>query len=168
MRRSFSPSSNCQIPLRPKPEESDPTKKEDAEGFISAVSPFLHKRHRRTITSDSVTGIFKALREMNAFEETGLLIVLITDLESNSPSMMKALKIAVTMNHRIVVVSPFSWPYHLEGSELDSELLEKVYLDRQRKQGLIKAMRASGVRVIEVNSRERGDAVLSGLRRLSK
>lgn len=150
------------------PGETDPINKEDAEGFISAVSPFLHKRHRKSITSDSVTGIFKALGEMKAYEETGLLIVLITDLETNPPSMIKALKIAVTMNHRVVVVSPFSWPYHLEGMKLTPELLEKIYFDKQRKQGLIKAMRTAGVRVIEVSSKERGDAVLSGLRRLSK
>lgn len=150
------------------PEENGNGEKESTKGFITAVSPFLHKRHRITATSDSVTGIFKVLGEMNAYEETGLLIVLITDLETNTPSLMKALKIAVTMNHRVVVVSPFSWPYHLEGIDVNADLLEKVYIDRQRKQGLIKAMRASGVRVIEVNSRERGDSVLSGLRRLSK
>jgi uncharacterized protein (DUF58 family) len=150
------------------PQEFDPLIKEDAKGFISAVSPFLHKRHRKTGSIDNVTGIFKALGEMKSYEETGLLIVLITDLETNTPSMMKAMKIAVTMNHRVVLISPFSWPYHLEGIELDPDLLEKVYQEKMRKQGLIKAIRSSGVRVIEINSKERGDSVLSGLRRLSK
>jgi uncharacterized protein (DUF58 family) len=141
---------------------------EDVQDFISAVSPFLHKRHKVTSKEDGVTGIFKALSEMAAYEETGLLIVIITDLETNTPSMIKALKIAIGMKHRVVLVSPFSWPYHLEGRDLHPDLLERVYRDLESKQSVIKAVTASGVRVIEIDSRERGDKVISGLRRLSR
>ncbi len=150
------------------PEETGSVNKGSAKDFIQAVSPFLHKRHRISSTEDSVTGIFKALREMSSYEETGLLIVILTDLETNTSSMMKALKIALGMKHRIVLVSPFSWLYHLERKDIDPDVLERVYLDNQRKQSVVKAMRASGVRVIEIDSHERGDKVLSGLRRLSR
>ena len=97
---------------------------------------------------------------MAAYEETGLLVVLITDLETNTPSMVKAMKIANSMKHRIVLVSPFSWLYHVEGSGLSPDLLERIYQDLEEKQSVIKAIRASGVRVIEIDSRERGDKVI--------
>jgi uncharacterized protein (DUF58 family) len=140
----------------------------EARKFVEAVSPFLHKRRRTARNEDGVTGIFKAFREMTAHEETGLLLILISDLETNTTSMMKAMKMAVGMKHRVVVVSPFSWPYHLEGQKITPEVLEKVYIDLERKQTIIKGMKAAGIRVIEINSRERGDKVISGLRRLSR
>jgi uncharacterized protein (DUF58 family) len=150
------------------PEEQGSGSETKESAFIKAISPYLHKRHRSSASDDSITGIFKALREMAQYEETGLLLVLISDLETNTSSMLKAMKAAVGMKHRVVLVSPFSWPYHHEGGELGPEVLERIYEDHQRKQSIIKAMRASGVKVIEISSRERGDKVLTGLRRLSR
>jgi len=136
--------------------------------FLNRVSPFLDRRGRTARSRDAVTGIFEAFREMRSYEETGLLVVMITDLETNTPSLLKAVKMAVISKHRVVLVSPFSWSYHLLRDDVSVGALEKAYIDHERKQSMIKGLRAVGARVIEIGSRERGDLVLSGLRRMSR
>jgi len=137
-------------------------------GFLNSVGPFLVNAKKMGLTRDRATGIFQAVREIDSREETGLLLVVVTDLETNPGSIMKALQLAVKRKHRVVLVSPFSWPYHLNKQDLNPELLEKVYADYQRKQSMIGGLRANGIRVIEIGSTEKGENVLSGLRRLSQ
>ncbi|MEA3559159.1 MAG: DUF58 domain-containing protein, partial [Candidatus Thermoplasmatota archaeon] len=144
---------------------------EDGSGdraFLDSVGPFLVKGKRRTLSKDRATGIFEAVRSADLQEETGLLMVVISDLETNLPSTLKAVKLALGRKHRIIVISPFSWPYHLDRENLSPEELEKAYIDRKAKQEIIKGLRGVGVNVIEIEPGERGDAVLSGLRRMSQ
>ncbi|MBN1391151.1 MAG: DUF58 domain-containing protein [Candidatus Thermoplasmatota archaeon] len=141
---------------------------EGVTGFLKNISPFLDRRGRTARTRDGVTGIYEAFREMRAYEETGLLVVIITDMETNAPSLLRSVKMAVSRQHRVVVVSPFSWVYHLDRNDIRPEVLEKAYADHQIKQGLSRGLMAAGARVIEIGPRERGDTVLTGLRRMSR
>lgn len=140
----------------------------DVPPFLENVSPFLDRRGRAAPTRDSLTGIFEAFREIRAYEGTGLLIVIISDMETNTSSLLRSVKIAVARGHRVVVISPFSWTYHLDKKDIAPYVLEKAYMDHQAKQGLLRGLMAAGAKVIEVGPRERGDAVLSGLRRMSR
>jgi uncharacterized protein (DUF58 family) len=137
-------------------------------GFLQHVGPFLVTERKANLTRDRVTGIFQAIGEIDSQEETGMLLIVITDLETNTGSMLKALQLAVKRKHRVVLVSPFAWPYHLSKQDLTPEVLEKVYTDHQSKQSKIRALRASGIRVIEIGSKEKGENVLTGLRRMSQ
>ncbi|MBN1539008.1 MAG: hypothetical protein JW939_02605, partial [Candidatus Thermoplasmatota archaeon] len=74
----------------------------------------------------------------------------------------------VASGHRVVVVSPFSWTYHLDRGDIKPDILEKVYIEHRGKQGLLRGLRAAGAKVVEVGPRERGDAVISSLRRMSR
>jgi uncharacterized protein (DUF58 family) len=136
--------------------------------FLEKVGPFLVTGRKANLTRDRVTGIFQAIVEIDSQEETGMLLIVITDLETNTGSMLKALQLALRRKHRVVLVSPFTWPYHLSREDLTPEVLEKVYMDHQKKQSMIRALRASGIRVIEIGSSEKGENVLAGLRRMSQ
>ncbi len=136
--------------------------------FLQNVGPFLVTGRKTNLTRDRVTGIFQAIGEIDSQEETGMLLIIITDLETNTGSMLKALQLAVKRNHRVVIVSPFTWPYHLSKQDLTPDVLEKVYMDHRKKQSMIRALRAGGIRVIEIGSGEKGENVLAGLRRMSQ
>ncbi|HHD16829.1 MAG TPA: DUF58 domain-containing protein [Euryarchaeota archaeon] len=143
-------------------------KAEGEERFLDTVGPFLVKGKRRSFTRDRTSGIFEAIRTMELLEETGMLLVVISDLETNRPAIMRSLQMAVKRKHRVVVVSPSSWPYHIRDTELSEKRLERMYEDYLEKQTLLRSLRAGGVRVIEVDPEERGELVISGLRRLSQ
>jgi uncharacterized protein (DUF58 family) len=148
---------------------SSPTEKVDGENeFLSAVGPFLVKGKRSSFSRDRTTGVFEAMRNLEMSEETGMLIIVISDLETNRPSFLKSMRMALRKKHRVVMVSPFSWPYHLDEIDISPELLEKMYIDNQEKQTLIRSLRAGGIKVIDIGSRERGDKVISGIRRMSQ
>lgn len=151
----------------PVPEQQTISNGSDNE-MMSKIGPFLVKGRRKTMTKERATGIFEAIRGADIQEETGLLMVLITDLETNLPSLMKAVKLALGRKHRLVVVSPFSWPYHLDKGTLTADELERAYMDRGRKQEVIRTLRGAGVNVIEIEPKERGETVLTGLRRMSQ
>ncbi|MFO8050598.1 MAG: DUF58 domain-containing protein [Thermoplasmatota archaeon] len=151
------------------PRESGGGQKANGEDvFLNSVGPFLVKGRRSSYSREMSTGIFEAVRTADKVEETGQLMVLITDLETNLPSLLKAVNLALRRKHRLIVVSPFSWPYHLERDRTTPEQLERAYLDRMHKQNTIKGLRGAGVKVIEIGPSERGDSVVAGLRRMSQ
>ena len=151
-----------------RPDMMDEEERVRVPSFLDKISPFLDRKGRTARTRDGLTGIFEAFREMRSYEETGLLVIIITDLETNAPSIMKAVQMAVNSKHRVVLISPESWSYHLLREDLTVEVLEKAYTDHEKKQSLIRGLRAVGAKVIEIGARERGDAVISGLRRMSR
>ncbi|MBN1539479.1 MAG: DUF58 domain-containing protein, partial [Candidatus Thermoplasmatota archaeon] len=77
------------------PLEAERPSNVDVPAFLRHVSPFLDRRGRSALTRDSVTGIFEAFREIRAYEGTGLLIVIITDMETSSSSLLRSVKMAV-------------------------------------------------------------------------
>ncbi len=141
---------------------------EGEKEFLSSIGPFLVQGKRTTFTRDRTTGIFEAMRNLEMTEESGMLIIVISDLETNRTSFFRSMQMAAKRKHRVVLVSPFSWPYHTEAEDLTAEKLEKIYMDSQEKKELIRSLRGGGVKVIDIGSRERGEKVISGIRRLSQ
>lgn len=150
----------------PRPSSQEPV--EGEKEFLSSVGPFLVQGKRSVFTRDRTTGIFEAMRNLEMSEETGMLVIIISDLETNRPSFLRAIQMAVRKKHRVVLVSPFSWPYHIQGEDLSAEKLERMYQDGLEKQTLIRSLRAGGVKVIDIGSGERGEKVISGIRRMSQ
>ncbi len=141
---------------------------DQGKGMLDILGPFLVKGKRASYGRLSTTGIFEAVRCLELEEESGLLVVLISDLETNQPSILKAIKLAVHKKHRVIVISPFSWTYHLMAGNLTEESLEHAYIDHAAKQALLGSLRAAGVRVMDIDPKERGERVVENLRRMSK
>jgi hypothetical protein len=78
------------------------------------------------------------------------------------------MQMAVRKKHRVVLVSPFSWFYHLEEGGLTPEKLEKMYEDSLEKQTIFRSLRAGGIKVVDIDSNERGERVISSIRRMSQ
>lgn len=140
----------------------------NVEGFMETVGPFLVKGRRGSYSMDRTTGIFEAVRCIKNDEGTGFLLVMISDLETNNSAITKALSFARKQNHRVVVISPFSWPYHLSSGDLDVETVEEMYRDQDEKKAYLRGLRTGGIRVIEMSVGERGDRLISTLRRMSQ
>jgi uncharacterized protein (DUF58 family) len=140
----------------------------DVDEFMKKVGPFLVKGKRGSYSTDRTTGIFEAVRCIKKDEGTGFLLVMISDMETNNPAITKALSLARKQNHRVIVISPFSWPYHLSSDDLDVETIEDMYRDQDEKQAYLNGLRANGIRVIEMTVGERGDRLVSTLRRMSQ
>jgi uncharacterized protein (DUF58 family) len=150
------------------PADSAPPLTAQSSQFLEKVGPLLVAGRRKGLKPDTTTGIFEAVREIKKTEETGLLLVLISDLETNRFAITKALSFAIKQKHRIVVVSPFSWPYHLQGGRIDRETASRMYEDYMEKQRFLNGLRESGIRVIELSTKERGERVLASLRRMGQ
>ena len=148
--------------------EESPPLTEASRRFLEKVGPLLVAGRRKVLKPETTTGIFEAMREIKKTEETGLLIVLISDLETNRFAIPNAMTIALKQKHRVVVISPFSWPYHLEGMRIDEETAERMYHDYMEKQSLLNSLRDAGIRVIEVSTKEKGERVLAIFRRMSQ
>ncbi len=141
---------------------------DQSKGMLGAVGPFLVKGRRASYGRLSTTGIFEAVRCLELEEESGMLIVFISDLETNHPSILKAIKLAVHKKHRVIVISPFSWSYHLTAGNLSTERLERAYMDHAAKKSLLGSLKAAGVRVMDIDPKERGERVIENLRRMSR
>jgi uncharacterized protein (DUF58 family) len=140
---------------------------DQAQGMLGPLGPFLVKGRRASYGRSATTGIFEAVRCLELEEESGLLVILISDLETNQPSIIKALKMAISRKHRVVVVSPFSWYYHLTPENVTVERLEQAYEEWNSKQSLLNTLRAAGVRVMDIGPMERGERVVQNLRGMS-
>ena len=138
------------------------------ERFLSLVGPFMVRSRRKGLSRDRVTGIFESLRHLEGKEETGLLLVIFTDLETNWPSFLKAMRHAISKQHRIVVVPMFPPARMLNGGEPTEKWLEEAYLLHENRQSMVGNLRRMGVKVIEIGWREGGEKVISGLRRMSQ
>jgi uncharacterized protein (DUF58 family) len=141
---------------------------EDESRFLGSVGPFLVSGKRMVYDKKRTTGIYEAVRMIGTDEETGMLLILITDMETSRESIVSSLSWALKMDHRVVMISAFSWPYHAKPSGMDKETLELVYMDHTRKQEAITNLRAAGVRVLDVTPKERGDSVIGRLRRMGQ
>jgi uncharacterized protein (DUF58 family) len=140
----------------------------DESLFMGAVGPFLVSGKRQVYDQRRTTGVHEAVRTIAMEEESGMLLVILTDLETSRDSLVSSLSEALKLNHRVVLISAFSWPYHARSGELDRSTLELMYRDHQRKQEALRNLRATGIRVIDVTPRERGDTVMGRLRRMSQ
>ncbi|MCU0798284.1 MAG: DUF58 domain-containing protein [Candidatus Thermoplasmatota archaeon] len=141
---------------------------DQGRGMLGTVGPFLVKGKRASYGRLSTTGIFEAVRSLELEEESGMLVVLISDLETNQPSIIKAIKLAIHKKHRIIVISPFSWSYHLTPGNLTEGHLEQAYMDHAAKQSILGSLKAAGVRVMDIDPKERGERVVENLRRMSQ
>lgn len=150
------------------PENLPISKTEGEDEFLSKVGPFLVEGKRRSFSRIRTTGIYESFRAIELTEETGMLLIIISDLETNRPSFVRAVQMGLRRKHRIVLISPFSWPYHLEKGTAGVEKVEKMYEDYLEKQTLLRSLRAGGVKVIDIDHRERGGNVIVGIRRMSK
>jgi len=141
---------------------------EGEDEFLSTVGPFLVQGHRSTYSRIRTSGIFEAMRAIEMTEETGMMIIIISDLETNRPSYLKAIQRMLKRKHRAVLVSPPSWTYHTDKDDLNVEKLERMYEDRLEKQTVLKGLASGGVKVIYIDSREKGEKVLGSIRRMSQ
>ncbi len=136
--------------------------------FLSAVGPFLVKGRRQGLTRDKTTGIFEAVRAILGQEETGMLIVLFSDLETNQPSIMRSARLAMSKKHRMVVAAPFSWSYHVRREGLSEGSLERMYEAMASRQKMHKKLMESGIKVIELEPKDTGEKVVLSLRRMGQ
>jgi uncharacterized protein (DUF58 family) len=141
---------------------------DEASGFLNKVGPFLVRGNRASYTRSRTTGIFEAERSLEMTEESGMLIILLSDLETNRPSLLRSVQRAMKNRNRFVLVSFFSWPYHVSRKDLSVETVEKMYSEHRERQTLLASLRAGDVRVIDVDLKERGEKVISGIRRMTK
>ncbi len=141
---------------------------ENDNEFLSKVGPFLVLGERNDFTRDRTTGIFEAMRAIEMTEETGMLLIIISDMETNRSSMLRSLQLSLKRDHRVVLVTPFSWPYHTDSGDISVKTVEMMYEDHLEKQTLLRSLRAGGVKVIDIDLNERGDKVIAGIRRLSQ
>lgn len=141
---------------------------DEDSNMLSKIGPFLVRGHRNRFSRIRTSGIFEAMRSMEKAEETGMMVVIISDIETNRPSFLRAVQRILRRKHRVVLVSPPVWTYHLVKDELTVEMLERMYDDRLEKQTLLKGLASGGVRIIDIDSRERGEKVLSNIRRMSQ
>ncbi|MGA1820917.1 MAG: DUF58 domain-containing protein [Thermoplasmatota archaeon] len=136
--------------------------------FMDNIGPFLVKGRRGSYSSERTTGVFEAVRCIKSDEGTGFLLVVISDLETNNTAVTKALALAKMQNNRVIVISPFSWPYHVSTGDIDLLTFEEMYEDLNAKQLYLNGLRSNGIRVIEMSVGERGDRLVSTLRRMSQ
>jgi len=134
--------------------------------FVDSLGPFLMKGERASYSPERISGIYEAFRSIQETDEGHRLIVLITDLETNRFAVKRAISLSLKRKNRVLLISPISWTYHLEAEDLTEEKLERAYGDHQNRQGFLRDLRNSGVRVVEIGSGERGDNVVRAIRRL--
>lgn len=136
----------------------------DEAPFMRSIGPFLVGK-RPAYDSRRTTGIYEAVRTIGMRDETGMMLLIITDLETNRGSMRSAVSMAMERNHRVMLASAFSWSYHLYEGALNKDMLEKMYDDNASRQVFISKLRSAGVKVIDLSPKERGDAVMRAIRR---
>jgi uncharacterized protein (DUF58 family) len=150
------------------PKESLAPKTYSGEQFIGTIAPFLTKRRRSYKSVTQTTGIYEAVRTLTSTTEGSQYLLLITDLETNLPSLYEALKLATKYNHKIVVITPFSYWYDSKQLDLTPDRLESIYLKYTEKQKIIKKLREFGVIVIEITPKDVGQKVIVELERKTK
>ncbi|MDG6225168.1 MAG: DUF58 domain-containing protein [Candidatus Thermoplasmatota archaeon] len=132
--------------------------------FMRSIGPFLVGK-RTVYDPKRTTGIFEAVRSIGMRDETGMMLLIITDLETSREALLSAASLAKARNHRVMIASAFSWQFHLYKGILNEKVLERMYSDNVSRQGFISNLRDAGVRVIDLSPRERGDALIRAIRR---
>ncbi len=150
------------------PSNEAPPEDEKSGEFLGQVGPFLQRRRAVPTKPDRITGIYDAVRSLQESSESGRIMILLSDMETNQFAIKKALSMAVAWKHRVITISPFSWPYHLQGEVITERTMERIYPDYIEKQALLDDLRKTGIKVIEMSSRERGDKIMAALRRMGQ
>ena len=150
------------------PSNEAPPEDEKSGQFLGQVGPFLQRRRGVQTKPDRITGIYDAVRSLQESSESCRIMILLSDMETNQFAIKKALSMAVAWKHRVITISPFSWPYHLQGEAITEGTMERIYPDYMGKQALLDDLRKAGIKVIEMSLRERGDKVMAALRRMGQ
>ncbi len=133
--------------------------------FINVIGSFFTRRQRKITSIIQATGIYEAIRMVISTTESRKFLLLITDLETNLPSLYEALKLARKYKHRIVLITQFTYWYDSHSTELSPDLMETIYQSYTKKQKIIRKLRELNIKVIEITPQDTGRKVIRDLER---
>ena len=148
--------------------ESIPLKTESEKQFVNIIAPFHIKRKKEHTKITQATGIYDAMWTLISTTKVNQFLLLITDLETNFPSLYQALKLVRKYRHRIVIITPFTHWYDSHSLELYPGRLETIYRSYTEKLKIIKKLRGLGIKVIEITPQDGGRKVIKEIERSSR
>lgn len=122
------------------------------EEFSKKVGMLISSR------SSGATGIINAVRAIQSRSQKRALIILISDMESQTNLKVKAIEKLKEMNHEVWLIVPFS-PWY-EFKDVNQDILEKSYEDYERLENILTTIHRAGVSVFELHPKKEGLKIL--------
>lgn len=142
-----------------------PPNTEPGKRFVSMIAPYLTRKKRRYTSITQTTGIYDAVITLISTTKRNQLLFLITDLETNLQSLHETLKLAKKYDHKVILITPFTYWYDSYPEELAPEILEMIYKSYTEKQKNIGELRGLGIKVIEIKPKDIGLGLIREMER---
>jgi uncharacterized protein (DUF58 family) len=135
----------------------------DGERFVKVVSAYVSSAGGRARTKTGAEDLVRAAIERGG---KGQMFMVVSDLESNHDSVIRAATLARNRGHRVILISPFSAWYGVSRQDLGVEEVEREYDAYMVKLHSIAKLRRLGAMVIELGPRDEAASVAKQVRRM--
>ena len=137
---------------------------EGGDRLVTVVSSFMGAKGGRPRGRVGAEGV---VREAVSRGGKGQMFLMISDLESNGESVVRAATLAKARGHRAILASPVSSWYGADRKDLTVEQVEEAYEAYMGKLHTLARLRRMGVIVLEVGPRDEAASIARQVRRMT-
>lgn len=121
----------------------------DSKEFLSKIIPFISGTKRSVRSMLMTSGFYNAMSNIIDQRREKALMIVISDLESQSRSLMNTLKMVAGRGNEVILVTPYSPWYDMSLKDLDIKTAEALYDSYLLKSRNISILKGNGIKVIE-------------------
>jgi len=139
--------------------------KESEKEFLGKVGPFVSRDLGLGGTVESRQGPYLAVQKALKASSRGMLIMLLSDLETDVNSVYSAVSLARAKKNKVFVLSLYSPWFSLEKADISPDILEQMYEEFTAKESAHGMLKKLGADVLSIGPKSSSPQILKGLRR---